>query len=51
LTVEEMEKQLRDKRAQSAWYGTRGDHAMQRQLAEECYVLYRDIEYVRAARA
>jgi hypothetical protein len=50
-TLDEMERQLRDKRRQSGWYGMRGDWATERQLTNECYDLFVEIEYLKRTRA
>lgn len=51
-TLDEMEKHLHAKRRQCGWYGISRDYAMRRQLADECYELFVEIEYLkRAARA
>jgi hypothetical protein len=48
-TLAEMEKQLHDNRRLSGWYGMRRDYAMQRQLADECYRLFIEIENLKRA--
>jgi hypothetical protein len=42
-----MEKQLQQKRAQMAWYASCRDYVMEQQLRDECYALWREIEYLR----
>jgi hypothetical protein len=43
-SVEEMKQNLSALRALSGWFGTRGDHKMQKHLADECWALSGEIE-------
>lgn len=43
-TIEDVEKELRATRAQSGWYGMRGDDANRKDLAFKAYGLFVELE-------